>query len=310
MPLLAEYAITPDVFDSTSYSSEEVCGLHLSTIRQVMMDEGLLRDLRGGEWRALFASRDRPWHRRAKEIVKKLATQGRLIEFPPTPFASPTNDREWCAEALAGHQREPMAGGVIVTQPVKDAYRRERLVERVDLLSRAEWWEQRSPSVRLHRELAEYRQHLNPILRCANSFQFIDPHLYPGRRGYREFAKILARAGGRKPAPLIEIHRVRYDGSGSARTEPDFQSIFQNALSTTLHVAGLRANVFIWDHFHDRYLITNLVGISLPNGFDTTHRRDDLTTWTRLGPAQRDDIQREFDSVSRSHILHRKFTLP
>ena len=48
MPLLADYAITPDVFDVTSYSSEEVCGLYLGVIREAMLDDGLVRDLRDG----------------------------------------------------------------------------------------------------------------------------------------------------------------------------------------------------------------------------------------------------------------------
>lgn len=36
MALLADYAITPDVFDVTSYSNEEVCRLHLREISSVM----------------------------------------------------------------------------------------------------------------------------------------------------------------------------------------------------------------------------------------------------------------------------------
>ena len=34
MPLLADYAITPDVFDVTSYSNDEVCEARLETIRE------------------------------------------------------------------------------------------------------------------------------------------------------------------------------------------------------------------------------------------------------------------------------------
>ena len=45
MALLAEYALTPDVFDATSYNSEEVCGLHLQTLKEVLLNEGLVRDL-------------------------------------------------------------------------------------------------------------------------------------------------------------------------------------------------------------------------------------------------------------------------
>ena len=41
MPLIADYAITPDVLDSASYTSEEVCGLHLREISHVMRTGGL-----------------------------------------------------------------------------------------------------------------------------------------------------------------------------------------------------------------------------------------------------------------------------
>lgn len=310
MPLLADYAITPDVFDSTSYSSEEVCGLHLSTIRRVMMDEGLVRDLSGGEWRRLFVNHGRTWHRRAKEIVKKLATHGRLIETAAELPTTPTEDRRWCAEALATHQRARMEGGIIVTRPVKDAYPRQPLVERIDRLARAPWWTQGDPSARLDRKLADYREHLGLILRCANSLQFIDPHLDPRQDRYSDFVELLVSAGRRSPAPQIEIHRVCYSGPPRARTFPDFKSVFRNKLTNDLRRAGLSAQVFIWDDFHDRYLISNLIGISLPNGFDTTKRPDDVTTWTRLGRDDRDDVQREFDKAAGRHRLHDGFTVP
>ena len=162
MPLLADYAITPDVFDVTSYSNEHEYCARLDIIREVMMNEGLVRDLRAGEWRALFSNSSRSWHRRAKEIVRKLVTQRRLIEFPAVLPAAPTDDPGWCAEALASHTQESLTGGVIVTQTVKDAYPRESVVERIDRLSGAGWWANRSPSVRLDRNLADYRLHLGP----------------------------------------------------------------------------------------------------------------------------------------------------
>jgi len=311
--LLRDYAITPDVFDVTSYSSKEVAGLHVNNIREVVMTEGLVRDLRTGEWRALFVNDGRPWHPRAKELVKKLATQGRLVEFPPASPASPVEDREWCAEALASHEYEAVTGGVIVTEPVKEAYLGEVLVERVDQLAKAPWWSGRSPSVRLLRSLPEYQRHLGPILRCANSLQFIDPHLDPGRHGYRELPVLLSGAGARTPAPLIELHRVCYEGSGPARRILDIRELeraFRDVLATPLRTAGLDAEVFIWDDFHDRYLLSNLTGISLPNGFDTTRNPRDVTTWTRLGRAEHDDIQREFDVASNRHALRGRFKIP
>ena len=313
MALLADYAITPDVFDITSYVNSEICRLYLREINALMRSEGWIRDLRVGEWRGLFASDERPWHPRVKELLRKLAPQGRLVGFQPALPAAPGGDRDWCAEALATHRKQAFAGGIIVTKPVKDAYQSEALVERIDQLDRAPWWDHSNPSVRLLRSLTVYQQQLEPILRCANSLHFVDPHLNPSRDQYREFGDLLACAGKRRPAPLIEIHRVCYEGSGLHRKivkVAELEKDFRFKLAAPLQAVGMRAEVFVWDHFHDRYLISNLVGISLQNGFDTTKNPNDVTTWTRLGRDTRDKIQREFDPASGRHKLQGQFSIP
>ena len=81
-------------------------------------------------------------------------------------------------------------------------------------------------------------------------------------------------------------------------------------ISARLRAAGLSVEVFIWDDFHDRYLISNLVGISIPNGFDTTQDTNSVTRWTRLGRNDRDDVQREFDVARQRHTLRARFTIP
>ncbi len=313
--LLRDYAITPDVFDTASYSSDEVCGLHLDRIREVLLAEGLVRDLRSGEWRRQFSIDGRPWHRRGKELLKKLAAQNRLISIPPALSTTPSSDRAWCEEALGSGAYRPFTGGVIVTEPVKAAFPAESLAARIDKLASAPWWAARSPSVRLARNLEEYQKHLRPMLRCANSLMFIDPHLDPEKQGYRDFGQLVAAAGGRDPVPLIEIHRVCYEGSGRSRTFPMrgdlqyFETRFRSGLEASLRDASLRVEVFIWDDFHDRYLITNLIGISLPNGFDTTTDPRNITSWTRLDSKDRDDVQREFDPASSRHKLRQRFSI-
>src|SRR2546422_6142777 len=115
MALLAEYALTPDVFDVTSYTSEEVGGIHLQVVKDVLLEEGLVRNLRGGEWVTLFTGGHRPWHRRAKEILKKLATQNRLVPHPAIGKVAPTSDAEWCDEAIATHLALNLEG-IIATE--------------------------------------------------------------------------------------------------------------------------------------------------------------------------------------------------
>lgn len=324
MALLADYAITPDVFDETSYSTADECAARIETIREAMLTEGVVRDLRDGAWSRVFLTEHgrrrkpaalidakddapvRPWHRRGVEIVRELHNQRRLVSWPAASLQPPADDGDWCAEALATHDDQPLSGGVIVTKSVKDRYAAEAVVARIDKLSSASWWAERSPSTRLPRTLDAYKQHLDPVLRWSKSLMFIDPYLDPERRDYRVFPTLLRRAGGHVPAPLIEIHRglPRDEAPGS------LEGRFRRVLAEPLRRAGLRVRVFIWRRteppFHDRYLISNLIGISLPYSFNVGEGE---TTWTRLGRKDRDDIQREFDEANRRRVLEHCFEI-
>ena len=72
MGLLAEYAVTPDVFDTSCYTSSDLCGARLQSLKDALMEEGIVRDLCSGEWRRLFAGNTRPWHRRAIDVLPRL----------------------------------------------------------------------------------------------------------------------------------------------------------------------------------------------------------------------------------------------
>ena len=314
MALLADYAITPDVFDATSYPTEGECAARLETIREAMLTEGLVRDLRACAWRGLVRGAARPWHRRGQELVKKMATQGRLLPFEPALPSRPADDRDWCAEALATDAERPFRGGVITTESVKGAYADDRRVARIDRLPSAPWWAARSPSVRLGRTLAEYGRHLELVLRFSKSLMFIDPHLDPDKPRYSSFGTLLQQAGNRGAGAARGDSPRLLRGSGPAREWPltgdpsYFKLKFRNALAGPLGAAGLRAEVFVWRNFHDRYLISNLVGISLPNGFDVSGAAaGDSTTWARLGRDTRDEVQREFDPAARPDKLVDRF---
>ena len=105
MALLADYAITPDVFDVMSYQNEEGMRGRLELIREPMLTEGVVRDLR--RWRVeQVRSRIQhaTWHRRGKELIRKLATQGVWFSFRQDFQLPPADDdQDWCAEALDSH---------------------------------------------------------------------------------------------------------------------------------------------------------------------------------------------------------------
>lgn len=301
MPLLAEYALTPDVFDVTSYSSEEVCGLHLQTLKEVLLHEGLVRDLRDGAWAKVFLATGRPWHLRGKELLKKLVSQKRLVQASPAGTQIPASDPDWCNEALASHGLQPLSG-IVATDATALAHAGTPVVSAVGKLTNAAWWMARSPSLRLNRTFADYDKALELVLRHANSLMFIDPHIDPSKGKYDDLLRILARPQTRTVKPLIEIHRVAWYGVGTDKSPkiPQVVAALQPSLSTTAKATGLTFEVFLWDDFHDRYLVSDLIGISLPYGFATTRARNALTTWTRLGRADRDAVQREFDPAHRA----------
>ncbi len=301
----------PDVFDINFYPHEEVGTARLEYLKDVFLEESLVRNLHAGEWLAVFGNRDRPWHRRGMELLKKMVKQNRLRLVDAALPAAPASDVDWCREALASHEIDPMTG-VISTAQVVDKVGGDSILGRVDRLGSFHCWTSRSTSIRLARCRGDYEAQLRLIMYTANSVMFIDPHLDPTQRRYFNVLPILLLAQGRRPMPLIEIHRVVYVGSGRNRqliAPVEWENRFRDTWSNDLANAGLQVEVFIWDDHHDRYLITDLMGIAMGNGFDTTTNPDAITTWSRISRKDRDDIQREFDPACNRHTLRCRFTI-
>jgi hypothetical protein len=272
MALLAEYALTPDVFDVASYTSEEVCGLHLQILKEVLVHEGLVRDLHQGEWGKLLVSADRSWHQGVKELLMQLKIQKRLVSFAPVSKVVPMTDADWCSEALATHKKRPLAG-IIVSDGLAVAHQGNTPVAAVGRLASTPWWTGRSPSLRLSLTLHSYQTALDLVLRHAKSMMFIDPYLDPSdRHQYGDFMTLLNLAAGRTPLPVIEIHRAAWYGGGPDK-RPNIAEVvaaLTPGLSDCARRTGLKFDVFLWQDVHDRYLISDLLGISLPKGFATT----------------------------------------
>lgn len=310
MSIFGEYALVPDIFDATSYSSPQVCPVHLQQLKEVLLEEGIVRDLRDGGWTNYVKENFERWDNKAKELLKKLATQGRMRRCPPVRLETPETDLHWCQEALETHQRDPLLG-IITGRATANEFRKHPEICSIERLSSAQWWSERAPSLRLRKKTDDYLKCLNPILKHANSIMFIDPHLDPGRSQYNEFNQLIQSAKRDSIQPHIEIHRVCYEGSGPSRIifdEKDLKPSFKTAFDPICAATGIRISVFVWSDFHDRYLISDIGGINLPYGFDID-RNEVMTTWSRLSRKDRDDVQREFDPASKVQNLLFKFQL-
>lgn len=314
--MLAEYAITPEVFSPSSYATPEASKLYLSALKEGIRSRGLVRNLHSGNWLSYVnENRDR-WDKfRFKELLK-LIMRDRLCDSPSCSQRTPNTPVEWCQEALESHAASPLQG-IIADQPTADLYRGENLIAAATRLTEEKRWLGDKNSVELKRTTEDYLQVLGPTLRHSKSIMFIDPHLDPTRPDYGGFVELLKACGKRLPAPRIEIHRVCYTGSGDKRQLPsdtEWMQRFNSALGQTVRQMGLRVEVFLWDDFHDRYLISNLIGILMPNGFDTEVNAT-VTRWAKLDRDDRphldhqNNVAKEFDPASGMHRLLHRFML-
>lgn len=264
-------------------------------------EESLIRNLYQGQWTQYVKNMPSKYPE-TKYILKNLGKQLRTVQAV-NPNC-PNTDSEWCDEALKSHHQESLNGIIASKTTAKSFASQNQLFASVENLDKATWWANRSPSLRLQRTTQDYLKHLRLIFSHANSIMFIDPYVDPVKANYREFYQLLS-ACQRPLPPAIEIHLCHLD-SISVR---EYENDFRRRLSNTIQSAQLTVNVFIWDKFHDRYLITNFTGIKLSNGFDVSWQPNEMTTWARLGRADRDDVQAEFDRATKRHKLQHQFTV-
>lgn len=309
-PILDEYALVPDVFDPAAYSNPALADALLPMLKQPLYQQALVRDLGDGQWSRHCQAGSRSLHRLTREILRKLKSQNRLLAAPLIATTTPADAAQWCHEALNSHATDPL-NGIICADATKQQFAKRPEVASIERLTSTPWWRTGSSSATLDRKTTDYSAALSRILRQANSLMFIDPNLDPSQRSYRQFERLLAPLAARSPKPRIEIHRSFCRGDGPRRTFPD-QQAWQSSfapLAGTLKRLGLHAEVFCWQDFHDRHLITDIVGIHAGAGFDITTKANDTTTWACLSRDHRDQLQREYDPATRPGDLKHRFVV-
>lgn len=308
--MLEEYALVPDVFDAAAYSNPAYADMCLAQLKAPLLHEALVRDLCNGAWSQHCASRT-GLHRLAGEILRKLKTANRLYQCAACDPGDVATDADWCRESLASAGMRPLTG-VIAAHATKASkmFTNDGRIASIEKLAGSSWWKNPCSQTSV-RNTDAYLNLLSRVLPQANSMMFIDPNLDPSQNNYREFKDLVAPLQHRHIKPRVEIHRSLCRGDGKARTFPtqvEWSQAF-SGLGDSLRQVGVSAEVFFWDDFHDRFLITDIVGLSVPAGFDTTTKMDELTTWSRLSPHDREYWQRQFDPAVRAKDFKWRFQI-
>ena len=316
MPLLSEYVITPDVLFSCFYSSSELEEVLVNQVANTIMASGLVRDLRNGEWSELLNSPECHLNPRSKEFIKMLKKERRLRVVSAALPVHPVTASDWCQEALASHQQSYLSG-IITTKSVAEQFKSEHRISSINNLGNGsvEWWQPLQGNIEIRRDIRSYLLHLKPILDHANSLLFIDPHLDPSsRKSYANFPKIIKELTKRERFPsMVQFHRQGEWDKINERwtTIEEWETRFKNVFLPIIKGTRLKIDVFIWKDFHDRYLLSDLAGIQMSNGFDEKNPNQpiEITTWSRLGKELTANRYCLFDPASRRKDLVGRFMI-
>jgi hypothetical protein len=313
--MLQEIAIGPEVFCAAEYDDpalgDAMALSCLGNLADAALSDCLVRNLHNGGWARFVATLRDCLHPKGKELLKKLGQQNRLISAEPCRAQEPSDLATWQDEAWQSHQRKPLHGLIFGRQAKSAVYRDQPTVTAIQTITHAPFWKNRRRSWEVGRTNQAYLSVIEPLLKHAKSLLFVDPHLDPSRPDYREFIALLEPCFVRNPPPVIEVHRLAYLESHDKRPQlAAIQAIFERHWGPELRRRHRSIRVFLWDEFHDRCLLSNLVGLLWANGFDTTTDPRKKVGIERRDQKVRDELMRKFDKNSTELRPHGFFDLP
>lgn len=301
--LLPEFAILPDVFLKSGH--DEVSRLRLKILGNIVLRDAAVRDLRDGQWKKLLWNQRGTMSLSAQKLVKILCGGRSLSSALPALPSSPSSEEEWCDEAIASAQVRALTA-IICSPNLDKAHQQQSSVYPLDTLGETDLGQIATASVQTLFRIGEYIEHIGAILSTARRLCFIDPYIDPEHRDYGEFLELLRHAGKRHPAPKLEIHRkCSYKRKTDAKEGPltdtnAWKKIFDSR-DRSLKTEGIVAEVFIWDDFKERYLISELVGLLVGKGFKINKDPNAKNTWSRLSRENAQSVDREFGDNSPVH---------
>jgi hypothetical protein len=204
---------------------------------------------------------------------------------------------EWLAEALASHIAEPEIAQFFGTDEFCGSLRaadHHQLPKGISKIPFCSPFSGGGCSIKVGRNIAAYVNALRPLIKYSRSLMFIDPYLDLQAANYQDFLILLRSIAFINPRVDIELHRqIKPAYGGQLISAASWKESFNQVLKADPALKNLDIKVFVWDEFHDRYLISNLMGISVPYGFDTT-KKNEATRWSMLSPQDANDVREEF----------------
>ncbi len=333
--MLYHFAITPDVFEPAAIPENSREALILVELLRGIADNGLLANLHDGKWHhTVLAQYDvdsfAPDIRdKLRSCLQLIHDRRRMIRHPVGTERPEDDDFRWLHWAMERHQSDPKYPfkGIVATatyielSEIQDV----ALVPLPGLFDHP-CWQERPKSIRLPKTEVQLKSALIPLLRYAERVTLIDPYMTCRKDRFfntvEQCADLLGKHDGHQQRGLIQIHAgdPLADGDDAHKERAkDRLDRWEQELKPVISHWKHRFEVTLWKNirgkksFHDRYIITDQCGISVPGGLDFGDDpvRANLTSWSWLEPSIIAEILlREFNPSTSPYqkLDSRKFT--
>ncbi len=300
--MLYEVALLPETFDGSFHAADPSRAVVLKTILRDLAVNGLLADLHKSAWRKHIMERVEALPPQLRQdVVKSLETlmsRNRLIRRPKAsgPLAT---DHDWLLLAVALDNLH-----AIVSNAKDATVSCDSLLE-LDHVLDSDLWSSRPTTLTVPMDGAGYEAALTPLLRYARKLLLIDPYLRADR-SYGLVIKLCAGLLGRgkgNPVGVIEIHAKRPNQSieswfeaWRAVLEP-LHSRYGHSFKVCLYEAPTEGQ-----RFHDRFILTDQCGISVPAGLGLV--AGSTTDWHLMAYEVANARRADFESPAHPHFEH------
>jgi hypothetical protein len=321
-PMLYEFAVTPDVFDSSVLNPSAALCVIVNQILSGIEQNGLIANLHRDLW-LKHVRADRLPHVTPAERDQIIATlelldnRHRFVRHPKNPNGDPTCDPDWLATAELSNAQLPFHG-IVLSQPLfaTVASPGPNLLE-LSLVLNSQLWTGRKMTRRVVLSDADFRGNLAPTLRFARSVTIADPYLSPipsaRRRGESlRFIDLVAdllgnRNGVRVPGRIV-LHANADSQNLSAQDVTNHLAIWKTELTALKAQFQHSFKISYWEKrfdsidFHNRYILTDQCGIASQHSFKCQYRTTPaLTTLSILDEDDRVAALGEFDPANPAY---------
>ena len=294
--MLSEFAILPDVMIAHNYEHPDLAKLCLRSLFNSLEKDGVVRDL-SSNWRNELIRSPNHLHPVARELMEFLVKHGRITPDVVSSVDKKNSIEEWLALAVNSHEKLPL--DAIVAKSAKTV--KSAPIVDVTELNGPDWSKKlNTESLHVACSLGGYTNALRKIARLSKQMIIIDPYLYPNSYtgNYKQFPDLLVKFATQNKYLHFDIHVKEQKNE---RVDVDS---FMTSLKKSNWKGELR--LFVWSQLHDRFILSNLIGLAMPKGLEILGRKETPRIWTRLSENHRKKIAEEHDpNLQRNKIFDR-----